>query len=267
MRDSKHYEDLFYKELVDSNTANNPRFVKRDWLAKAVRDEMLLPDCRFVLLTAEPGFGKSVLIAQLALNNPNWPRYFIRRDRRESMAGVDSHSFLLRLGYQPAARYPELFTPRSLKLVVQQRVGNIADKGDFVGAEVNKLIASPFWSLAKPRGANGGIRRSRATISRKDSVSTSFSTLTASRSKSHFRTIWLNTPTPTCFNMGLLLTLALRARRCSTTNGRSLEYIMPEDACRSRIPGATTTAMKASVSTASSKTCRPQSANESRMTD
>ena len=47
-----------------------------------VNDQLGMPDCRFVLLTAAPGAGKSTFMAQLAKDHEDWPRYFIRRDQR-----------------------------------------------------------------------------------------------------------------------------------------------------------------------------------------
>lgn len=45
------------------------------------------PACRFLLLTADPGAGKTALRAWLAHQNPAWLRYFIRRDSRTPLNG------------------------------------------------------------------------------------------------------------------------------------------------------------------------------------
>ena len=140
---SKH-DDLFFRAIVDSYV-KNPRFLRRDWLAGEVEERLRDPDCRFLLLIAEPGAGKSAFIAQLANDHLTWPVYFIRRDQRTPLGDVGAHSFLLQVGYQLAALYPELFTPEEVKLVVEQRIGTVDATGEAVGAEVKKILASPFY--------------------------------------------------------------------------------------------------------------------------
>jgi tetratricopeptide (TPR) repeat protein len=137
-------DDLFFASTVGAYLIN-PRFVKRDWLMKEVVQRLADDDSPFVLLTAEPGFGKTAFMAQLAHDHPDWPRYFIRRDQREVLADVGARSFLLRIGYQLAARYPELFERGAIQLAVEQRIGDVQEKGEVVGAEVEKIIASPFY--------------------------------------------------------------------------------------------------------------------------
>jgi len=137
-------DDLFYESLVHSYV-DAPRFVERSWLERRVFDALEEPNCRFVLLTAEPGAGKTAFMAWLADEHPNWPRYFIRRDQRTPLDDVGAHSFLLRIGYQLAASYPHLFTQEQVQLVVEQRLGSVAESGRVVGAEVSRLLASPFY--------------------------------------------------------------------------------------------------------------------------
>lgn len=69
--------DLVFQSIVDSYITD-PRFLRRESLAAEVTARLAAPDCRFVLLTAEPGFGKSVFMAQLAADHPDWPRYLTR---------------------------------------------------------------------------------------------------------------------------------------------------------------------------------------------
>ena len=135
--------DLFFEPLV-KGYLSNPRFVRRDWLAMEIDHRLHTDGSRFVLLTAEPGFGKSAFMAQLAADHPDWPRYFIRRDQRSPLSDVGTRSFLLRIGFQLAARYPELFTIDTIRLTVEQRVGAVKDGGSVVGAEIGKILGSPF---------------------------------------------------------------------------------------------------------------------------
>jgi hypothetical protein len=138
-------DDLFFGSLIRGYVDENPRFLSRHWLMEALEAQLAEPGKRFVLMTAEPGAGKSTFMAQVARAHPRWLRYFIRRDQRTVLAGVSSKSLLLRLGYQLAASNPGLFQPRQLQLSVEQRIGEIAGGGEVVGAEIKRLRASPFY--------------------------------------------------------------------------------------------------------------------------
>jgi hypothetical protein len=139
-------DDLFNLELIRSYVEKelNPRFVERHWLKKQVEEKLAEPDCRFLLLTAEPGAGKSAFMAWLAHQHPDWCRYFIRRDQRTPLGDVGSYSFLLQVGFQLVATYPDLFKQEQIKIVVEQRIGTAADS-EIVGAEISKMFASPFY--------------------------------------------------------------------------------------------------------------------------
>lgn len=136
--------DLFYESLIQSYV-NAPRFVERSWLAERIEAMLAEPNCRFLLLTAEPGAGKTAFMAWLAHQHPNWCRYFIRRDQRTPLGDVGAHSFLLQVGFQLAAVHPDLFQQDQLKISVQQRIGTMDAASKAVGAEIDKLFASPFY--------------------------------------------------------------------------------------------------------------------------
>jgi hypothetical protein len=154
-------ETLFFRPIVEGYV-NNPRFLRRDWLAAEVNERLQEPDCRFVLLTAEPGAGKSTFLAQLAYDHPQRPVYFIRRDQRTPLTDGGSQSFFLRLGYQLAAAHPELFTPEQVQISVQQRVGQLDESGEVVGAEVDRIVASPFYQQIVQ--IKQQVRRSRGNV-------------------------------------------------------------------------------------------------------
>jgi hypothetical protein len=158
---SRQSEALFFRPIVEGYV-NNPRFLRRDWLAAEVNERLQKPDCRFVLLTAEPGAGKSTFLAQLAYDHPQRPVYFIRRDQRTPLTDGGSQSFLLRLGYQLAAAHPELFTPEQVQISVQQRVGQLDESGEVVGAEVDRIVASPFYQQIVQ--IKQQVRRSRGNV-------------------------------------------------------------------------------------------------------
>ena len=136
-------QDLFFRDVVCSYVAA-PRFLRRDWMARAVETQIHDPGCRFVLITAEPGAGKSALVAQLAADHVQWPVFFIRRDQRTSLGEVGARSFLLRIGLQLAAIHPDLFSLEQVRIEVEQRVGT--SRGDVIGAEIERIRASPFHS-------------------------------------------------------------------------------------------------------------------------
>jgi hypothetical protein len=52
-------DNLFFDAMVRGYVDGNPRFVHRDCLAAQLHDKLKETSCRFVLLTAEPGAGKS----------------------------------------------------------------------------------------------------------------------------------------------------------------------------------------------------------------
>lgn len=54
--------DLFFEPIVEGYLSNL-RFVRRDWLAEEITHRLNMDSSRFVLLTAEPGFGKSAFMA------------------------------------------------------------------------------------------------------------------------------------------------------------------------------------------------------------
>jgi hypothetical protein len=139
-------DDLFNLGLISSyvDKALNPRFVERHWLKQQVEAKLVEPDCRFLLLTAEPGAGKSALMAWLADQHPDWCRYFIRRDQRTPLGDPGTHSFLLQIGFQLAATYPDAFNQEQLRISVAQRFSQTEDS-EIVGAEIKKLIVSPFY--------------------------------------------------------------------------------------------------------------------------
>lgn len=140
-------ETLFYDRLIDAYV-DRPDYLRRDWLAAAVDAELDRPDCRFVLIVAEPGAGKTAALAGLARDRPEWLRYFIRQDSTTPLSGGDSGSFLLRLGHQLAARRPAIFAPDRLEIVIRQRVGAADADANVVGARIEQLRASPFHRTA-----------------------------------------------------------------------------------------------------------------------
>ncbi len=136
-------DDLFFRDVVRAYV-EAPRFVRRGWLAAELRERLDRPSCRFVLLTGEPGSGKSSFVAQLADDNPDWPVFFLRRDERTPLGETSARSFLLRTGFQLAALHPELFDLEQVRIEVEQQIGIAAADADVVGARIERIRASPF---------------------------------------------------------------------------------------------------------------------------
>lgn len=139
--------DLFYDGLIRSYI-DIQAFIARDWLAQRIDETLADPVCRFLLLTAEPGAGKSTFMAWLAQRNTNWPRYFIRRDSKTPLSSGDARSFLFTIGHQLAARRPKLFQPENLEAHVQQEITDLKASGRVVGIQIEDIQVSPFYQTA-----------------------------------------------------------------------------------------------------------------------
>jgi putative transposase len=87
-------------------------------------------------------------LAGLAHEHPEWPRYFLRRDQRTPLVDVGALSFFLRIGYQLAAIFPELFRREQMETAVQQRIPEAYANAEVIGAEVKRWSASPFYQAA-----------------------------------------------------------------------------------------------------------------------
>jgi tetratricopeptide (TPR) repeat protein len=137
---------LFYDDLIDSYL--DDRFVDRPWLTERLERAVADPECRFVLLTAAPGAGKTAFLAWLARTRPDWPRYFIRRDSQAPLSSGDARSLLFAIGHQLASLRPLLFRPEKLEVVVSQRAQEIQSGGKVVGISVEDLRVSPFYQTS-----------------------------------------------------------------------------------------------------------------------
>jgi hypothetical protein len=140
-------EDLFFNQVV-SSYVDTPRFVHRDWLAEDLQTLIEDLSCRFVLITGEPGCGKSSFIAQLARAHADWPVYFIRRDEKTTLGAVGARSFLLRIGFELAALYPGAFDLEQIHIDIEQQIGMVAKNAELVAARIEAVRISPFQKLA-----------------------------------------------------------------------------------------------------------------------
>ncbi len=163
--------DLFYKNLIGGQ-AGADGYVRRAWLEDAVLRRVSKPACRFVLVTGEPGAGKSGLMAGLADRRPDWLRHFIRRDSIVPLSDGSAAEVLLRLGYQFASLWPEAFDPGLLEIAVRQRVEAAEPGSEVTGLRIDDLQVSPFrrtvltadQEVGRLGGQLTGIEVARATI-------------------------------------------------------------------------------------------------------
>ncbi|MFD9012050.1 AAA family ATPase [Streptomyces sp. NPDC059552] len=134
--------DRSFDDLVRARTG--PHFIERRWLHERIEQA----HGSHVLVTGEPGAGKTSLLAGLARAHPDWLRYFARRDSRTALAGGDVQSFLLEIGHQLARRRPGLFEPQRLEVVVRQHIDTVLPDGSVVGIRIEDLSVSPFHRTA-----------------------------------------------------------------------------------------------------------------------
>lgn len=141
---SQSEKDLFFQAIIERYVDNNARFIKRDWLIEHIEKELGDPECRFVLITGEPGVGKTGLMAELAHRDPAKLRYFLRHDSQTPLRSGNLFHFLREIGFQLAERRPDLFESDVLEIVVDQYVQKLRPQATMVAAEIENLAASPF---------------------------------------------------------------------------------------------------------------------------
>jgi hypothetical protein len=139
--------DLFFEKMV-AGVVDDPDFVNRQWLNERVVNTLDNLTCRYLLLTGEPGLGKTGVAASLARQHPDWLRYFIRSNSQTAVRGEDIRSFLFSIGQQLAVKRPQLFQPDKLEVVVSQRLDEVRSTGKVVGISIEDLQVSPFFQTA-----------------------------------------------------------------------------------------------------------------------
>jgi hypothetical protein len=135
-----------FEDLIGDRTG--PDFVERGWLYEQIEDALTVDDCRYVLVTGEPGAGKTNLLAGLGKSRRDWLRYFVRQDSRTALVSGNVQSFLESIGHQLAATRPEIFRQDRLKIVVQQHVERVEAEGRVVGIRIDDVTVSPFLHTA-----------------------------------------------------------------------------------------------------------------------
>jgi hypothetical protein len=138
-----------FDELLISQLTGGSRRVDRGWLTGQVKAHLADDQCRIVLLTGGPGTGKSAVMAHLAQERPDWPRYFIRRigetdtDAYRHEGGLAS--FLTVVGFQLLALYPDAFPAEEDPLVdAEVDVSRVGSGADVAAIRIAEYFASPF---------------------------------------------------------------------------------------------------------------------------
>ncbi|MCX4773798.1 hypothetical protein [Streptomyces sp. NBC_01285] len=135
-----------FEDVVRARTEAD--FVERTWLYDKIERALESDRGQYVLVTGEPGAGKTSLLAGMARADPERLRYFFRRDSRIALTGGDIQSFLLSIGHQLARVCPELFELEHLKVVIKQHIDSVAAEGRAVGIRIEDLSVSPFHRTA-----------------------------------------------------------------------------------------------------------------------
>jgi WD40 repeat protein len=138
-----------FAELIRDRTGLN--FVAREWLYTAIERSCAPAHVRYVLVTGEPGAGKTSLMAGLALRNAGYLRYFVRRDSLSRPEDVSLAEFLLEIGHQFVQQRPELFISQGFDVSVEQDIGTVSAGGRVVGLQADSVVSSPFAATAKLR--------------------------------------------------------------------------------------------------------------------
>jgi tetratricopeptide (TPR) repeat protein len=138
---------LFGRSLIDEYT-RAPVFIQRKWLENQIRAYLGESSCRFVLITAEPGAGKTALLASLAAHEPGWVRYFIRRDSTATFNRADARSLLISIGCQLAILFPEAFLGNPWVASARQQIGTVTPGAEVTGIKVDRMADDPFVRFA-----------------------------------------------------------------------------------------------------------------------
>ncbi|MER5944555.1 hypothetical protein ABT127_00680 [Streptomyces sp. NPDC001904] len=135
-----------FEDVVRARTEAD--FVERAWLYDEIEQALTADGSQYVLVTGEPGAGKTSLLAGVARAHPGRLRYFFRRDSRTAVTGGDTESFLMSIGHQLARTRPELFELEHLSIVVQQHIDSVQAEGRATGIRIDDLKVSPFHRTA-----------------------------------------------------------------------------------------------------------------------
>ncbi|MFE2515113.1 hypothetical protein [Streptomyces mirabilis] len=135
-----------FEDVVLARTESD--FVERRWLYDEIDGALESEQGQYVLVTGEPGAGKTSLLAGIARARPDRLRYFFRRDSRTAVTGGDTESFLMSIGHQLARTRPELFELERLSIVVQQHIDSVQATGRVIGIKIDDLKVSPFHRTA-----------------------------------------------------------------------------------------------------------------------
>lgn len=115
-------------------------------------------ECRVVLVTGDPGSGKTALLAALADRHPGWARYFIGPGQDGGL-----RLFLAVIGTQMARLAPPAQGDAPITFTVRQCAGEVAAGGNVTGIRFGEVVGDPFRQRpAVDVGVRIGVLRGRA---------------------------------------------------------------------------------------------------------
>jgi hypothetical protein len=120
--------------------------VGRAWLVDyvdAFRQNSTIPH---LVITGEPGWGKSAFIAHLA-ELWNCPRYFIRADSLSGTTGLAAKPFLISLGAQLYQKYGRDIFVREILGSADVRAAWTRENAQVIGRVIEKLYSLPFLPI------------------------------------------------------------------------------------------------------------------------
>ncbi|MFF0513255.1 hypothetical protein [Streptomyces sp. NPDC004250] len=135
-----------FEDVVRDRTGTD--YVERAWLTERIERALESERGQYVLVTGEPGAGKTSLLAGMARSRPDRLRHFFRRDSRTALTGGDVQAFLLSIGHQLARVHPEIFAQDRLSVVIEQHIESVQVEGRVVGLRIEDLQVSPFQQTA-----------------------------------------------------------------------------------------------------------------------
>ena len=164
---SWHEQAELFDETLVSRLAGGARRVDRDWLTSEVKACLDQEECRIVLLTGAPGTGKSAVMAHLAQERPDWPRYFIRRmgetdtDAYRHEGGLAS--FLTLVGFQLLALHPLAFPAANPAVSGDTDVGEVGPGADVAVIRIAEYFTHPFQQSGISARLKAAVVKGRAT--------------------------------------------------------------------------------------------------------
>lgn len=100
---------------------------------------------RSIIVTGEPGSGKSALAASL-IRSGGYLHHLLRRGQTEFALWRDPHGFYTSIGLQLKRRYGDKIFPEAVTIDVNAVVHDVSEGAEALGAEIQRLVPVPWHS-------------------------------------------------------------------------------------------------------------------------